>query len=303
MPPRFRTTATHKSTRGGNSNSTGNSSRCMTVRQCLFPVAVWLIGLYVGSLSTAHYYHSLALSSSSSSETASTTGGISISSSFLSETLASSRQQGQDGTGGPKDMNRLAASQEMVQKLQAQLEQYERERRAATGISATGTGTQSTVCARLFGQGYQHSHKKSMPIPTAMSLWTDWLEEIHAASQLKINDPKYAFSDFTAQLLQFVTPRLPQSVLSVPAFVGDDHDNSQWAAVGRVLEKAYARWHYVTTTTTTTTTDQQQQSSSPPPPPPIKMVILGGSVLVGRNCRKLVKDLGLQLRMPQRECT
>lgn len=283
-----------------NSNKKIASSRgTCNIRQCLITTGVWLIGIYVGGLSTAHYYH------------------------FPSDSL-SVLHDAHAGTVGAlptkSTSTALAAAQEMVQKLQAQLKlsQQQQQQQAAgsqEGAETTRTDTNTmalpTVCTRIFGQGGQPI------IPTAMSLWTDRLEAIHAASQLRVNDPKYAFSDFTAQLLQFVTPRLPQSVLTVPAFVGssssfqrhgedtDGKNASQWDAVGRVLEKTFARWQYVTALQ-----QQQQQQEHPtgddsqiPPPPPVQMVILGGSVLVGRNCRKLVTDLGLQLRMPQRECT
>jgi hypothetical protein len=278
-----------------------------------------LIGIYVGSLSTAHYFHT------------------SDSLSLLSSTSISSPDKDDPflppNTGGPSNNQHrqaLAAAQEMVQKLQGQLKAVQNQQQQHNQPQAAGShqGTESTampptVCSRIFettGQGQQQQQQHRLHIPTAMSLWTERLEAIHAASQLKLNDPKYVFSDFTAQLLQFVTPRLPQSVMTVPAFVGASgsgarsrghgdtgggdndgiDDSSQWEAVGRVLEKTFARWQYVTALQQQ---NQQPTADSQPPPPPVQMVILGGSVLVGRNCRKLVKDLGLQLRFPQRECT
>ena len=39
------------------------------------------------------------------------------------------------------------------------------------------------------------------------------------------------------------------------------------------------------------------------PPRPLKILIMGGSLLVGMNCRKLVGQLGLQLRLPVNDCS
>ncbi|EEC43678.1 predicted protein [Phaeodactylum tricornutum CCAP 1055/1] len=113
----------------------------------------------------------------------------------------------------------------------------------------------------------------------ASFLWNTRLKSIHAASQLKVNDPRYYFSDFTAQLLAIVAPRLSRSS-------GHDADG---VTVQYLLDRIQARYEYL--------------HAQGPIAEPVKIVVLGGSVLVGRNCRKLCKDLGLQLRMPQRECT
>jgi hypothetical protein len=198
--------------------------------------------------------------------------GSGSSSSKYDQDAASPLVLPETGTDVPPKQNHrlaLAAAQEMVQQLQAQLKvaqnQQQKGHQAAGAKEGTASTAKPTVCRRIFGNsGSQGQHTIPIQIPTAMSLWTDQLEAIHAASQLRLNDPKYAFSDFTAQLLQFVTPRLPQSVMTVPAFVGssssrgdsrdtdDDNDKedmndaSQWDAVGRVLEKTFAKWQYVT---------------------------------------------------------
>jgi hypothetical protein len=180
----------------------------------------------------------------------------------------------------------------------------------------TESTAKPTVCRRIFGnsgsQGNIRFQYNKYPPPCRYGP-TSW-EAIHAASQLRLNDPKFAFSDFTAQLLQFVTPRLPQSVIAVPAFVGsssnrgdsrdtdgiNDKNDMNDAAVGTLsacLEKTFAEWQYVTAM-------QQQQLKRNR----LRMQIrrkyhlrrrlssanghFGGSVLVGRNCRKLV-GLGL----------
>lgn len=121
------------------------------------------------------------------------------------------------------------------------------------------------------------------PVAPALDYWTRHASQIHAATQLTPYDTKFHFHDFTAQLLHIITPRLPHSILSVP------HD---WSTVQTILDKALARYEYL------------QNPASKPFAPPVKMVILGGSVLVGRNCRKLMKDLGIQdMLLPNRACT
>jgi hypothetical protein len=73
------------------------------------------------------------------------------------------------------------------------------------------------------------------------------------------------------------------------------------------LEKTFARWQYVTAMQQQ---QQQTQSTADADSSHTTSAAASGanghfavSVPVGRNCRKLVKDLGLQLRMPQRKCT
>lgn len=149
-------------------------------------------------------------------------------------------------------------------------------RRAQSKRKHSGSGSTS-VCGQLFpDQG---------GIPAALDTWTSSLTDIHVASQLLPNDPKYVFSGFTRQLLNMVTPRLPSAVTFLP--------NSQWETVERLLQKLVAHYEFATS----------RENDKGAPPDPIRLVILGGSVLVGRNCRRIVKDLGLQLRLPNRECT
>ena len=45
------------------------------------------------------------------------------------------------------------------------------------------------------------------PVPNAAALWTQYIPQIHKASQIP-NDHRYYFHDFTAQLLHLVSPRL-----------------------------------------------------------------------------------------------
>jgi lysophospholipase L1-like esterase len=45
-----------------------------------------------------------------------------------------------------------------------------------------------------------------------------------------------------------------------------------------------------------------QQRAAVPPPRPLKILIMGGSLLVGTNCGKTKSELGFQFAMPKREC-
>lgn len=115
---------------------------------------------------------------------------------------------------------------------------------------------------------------------SALSVWLDHVPAIHRASQLKKNDIRYVYSDFTAQLLEVVTPRLPRTILNLPL---------DWTVVDRILKKIDARYRYL--------------KEGGPAAPPVKIVVMGGSILIGRNCRKLNKDLNIQFPLPNRECT
>lgn len=126
-------------------------------------------------------------------------------------------------------------------------------------------------------------------MPSALELFFRYYKSIHEASQLSTKDTNYKFSDFTAELLYLITPRLPQSTMSLPR---------QWSIVRRILNTAEKRLDYL---------QHPRKYPKNNIPPPVKIVLLGGSVLVGRNCRKIVRDYGLTqdlgMQMPNRECT
>ena len=125
----------------------------------------------------------------------------------------------------------------------------------------------------------QHPICQSLGSQSTASFWMQHLPFIHKASQLP-NDRKYAFSDFTAQLLAAVSPRMHRSLGSLPRDL---------TLVQHLLDKAWARHRYL--------------KQNGPEAPPIRIVTLGGSVLVGRNCRKLMVDLKAGITLPQRDCS
>lgn len=179
----------------------------------------------------------------------------------------------------------LADAQQETKRLRSQIKEMEKQVRRSRYQSSTfeqplvdsnprAVPNPHWVCRQL-----STAVNATNAIPSASFLWNTRLKSIHAASQLKVNDPRYYFSDFTAQLLAIVAPRLSRSS-------GHDADG---VTVQYLLDRIQARYEYL--------------HAQGPIAEPVKIVVLGGSVLVGRNCRKLCKDLGLQLRMPQRECT
>lgn len=135
----------------------------------------------------------------------------------------------------------------------------------------------------------RHPVCQSLPYPTpsAMSLWNQNILSVLKATRLP-NDSKFQFHDFTTQLLQLVTPRLQQSVKTVP------HD---WRSVENALSVLWERYQYLKLS------KAERNKMSSPPPRPLKILVMGGSLLVGTNCRKLLTDLGLSFRLPKRDCT
>lgn len=129
-------------------------------------------------------------------------------------------------------------------------------------------------------------HALPQPTPTATAIWNDKLLKVLAASRVP-NDSKYKFHDFTTQLLQIVSPRLVRSVKTLP---------NDWRPVERALTIAWERYQYLQL-------PLDKRKAVARPPRPLKILIMGGSLLVGTNCRMLLTELGLQFRLPKRDCT
>ena len=133
-----------------------------------------------------------------------------------------------------------------------------------------------------------------IPIPTATALWHSYLSKILQATRLP-NDRKYQFHDFTAELLHIISPRLPRSIKSLP------HD---WSSLENALDVAWNRYQYLQLSPA----ERRQRyptdtTATTPPPRPLKILVMGGSLLVGTNCRKLLTEFGLGFRLPKRDCT
>lgn len=134
----------------------------------------------------------------------------------------------------------------------------------------------------------QHPLCQQLPYPTpsAMALWNYNILNILKATRLP-NDAHYKFHDFTTQLLQIITPRLQRSVKSIP---------HEWASLERVMTVVWDRYQYLQL-------PPQDRAKISVPPRPLKILVMGGSLIVGTNCRKLLTELGLSFRLPKRDCT
>jgi hypothetical protein len=127
----------------------------------------------------------------------------------------------------------------------------------------------------------------SHPVPTAMDLWNQHILKTLSASRF-IQDTKFQFHDFTTQLLQIISPRLPRSVKTTPF---------DWRPVENALTVAWERFQYLQL-------PKKQRDAIPisDKPRPLKILVMGGSLLVGTNCAKLKREMGFEFGMPRREC-
>jgi hypothetical protein len=101
--------------------------------------------------------------------------------------------------------------------------------------------------------------------PSAGSLWMHNLDRIHQASRLA-QDKDFSASDFTAQVLHVISPRLPLSVKS---------QTRERSVLDSIMKKAFARYQYL---------KQGDDGTASTPPPPVRIVVMGGSVTKGVNC-------------------
>lgn len=139
------------------------------------------------------------------------------------------------------------------------------------------------------------------PISSTLGVWNSRLGQIVEATRHEL-DKRWVLHDFTAQLLHLVSPdRLARSTMSLP------HD---WTPVQNALKVVYSRHVFETNRER----QEKQQSGGdgggtttppllPKPPRKLKILIMGGSLIVGVNCRRIVKDNNLGMMMPNRLCT
>jgi hypothetical protein len=123
------------------------------------------------------------------------------------------------------------------------------------------------------------------PTPSAMALWNQNILKILEATRLP-KDTRFSFHDFTAEALQIITPRLHRSVKSMP---------HEWASLERAMTIAWERYQFLQLS-------RANQAKVNNPPRPLKILVMGGSLLVGTNCRKLKTELDLNFGLPNREC-
>ena len=125
------------------------------------------------------------------------------------------------------------------------------------------------------------------PVPTAMDLWNQHMLKILSASRLP-RDVSFYYHDFTARMLQIFSPRLPRSVKTTPF---------DWKPVENALTVAWERFQYLKL-------PQREREEVPvqDKPRPLKILVMGGSLLVGTNCPRMNKEMNFQFGMPKKEC-
>ena len=74
-----------------------------------------------------------------------------------------------------------------------------------------------------------------VPTPSASGLWHHYIMNVLEATRLP-NDRKFKFHDFTAELLQIISPRLPRSVKTVP---------HEWKSLEYAMTIGWKRYQYL----------------------------------------------------------
>ena len=116
---------------------------------------------------------------------------------------------------------------------------------------------------------------------SARYTWIKHIQQIHSASRLE-DDIHFLRHDFTAKLLALATPRLDDSIRT---------STKDWQLVSRLLDKAYQRYRYLVRRQRQRSlqADDSQQNDhhaeNEVEPPPVRIMVLGGSVAVGIQCR------------------
>ena len=118
--------------------------------------------------------------------------------------------------------------------------------------------------------------KLSYPTPSALALWKQHIPQILKSSQLLQYDGYFHFHDYTAQLLQIITPRLPRSVKTI---------SQESKSIEKAMTVAWERFQYMKLS------NEERAKIKNPPPRPLKILVMGGSLLVGTNCRRIVRDV------------
>ncbi|CAB9523611.1 expressed unknown protein [Seminavis robusta] len=162
------------------------------------------------------------------------------------------------------------------------------------------------VCGKLQevavpGPAANSSSDTNFLIPSASFIWTQRLGEIHSATNLLPNDFQYLFHDFTAHLLQLVSSRLPRSVQTIPR---------SWESVQSIMDVAWKRFEYFQRHPEALVHEKahpagvaDDYSDKDNIPRPVQIIILGGSIMQGTNCRKMVNQLQMKdLFLPLRDC-
>lgn len=99
------------------------------------------------------------------------------------------------------------------------------QRQAVSSTAAISQSNPHPMCQSLLPN----------PAPSAMATWNQHVPQILDATRVP-NDRKWQFHDFTAQLLQIISPRLPRSVKTIPY---------DWRPVEQAMTVAWERYRYL----------------------------------------------------------
>jgi hypothetical protein len=136
----------------------------------------------------------------------------------------------------------------------------------ASKTRSIAEGLDHTFCRSLMMMAnQQHDSPLGGVSPSAMSIWGVFARQIHQASRLP-QDSGYVHQDLTAQLLQVVSPRLPNSVKTVVR-------GTEWELVDGVLHKASLRYDFLKSIQA-----GKASNSTLGTPPPVQILVMGGSV-------------------------
>ena len=173
-----------------------------------------------------------------------------------------------------------------VEILQSKLLKCEEGRRkAASADTAADTDTANTAEKKSVAAATVADNRSPYcafvpnPVPSTVGLWNSMLNTIIQASKHE-KDHRFKLHYFTAQLLHLVSPdRLARSTMALP------HD---WTPVQRVMKTLHDRYLFLT--------------QGAPQTRKLKILVMGGSLIVGANCRKVITDLNLGIKMPVKLC-
>jgi lysophospholipase L1-like esterase len=195
-----------------------------------------------------------------------------------------------------KNSMEIQELKQQVESLTSQLHTCQRSQKRRRGEAKYESSSSSTSSTKTSASISSYCALLPQPIPSTIGFWNSYLDSIVEASQHSL-DKRWTLHDFTAELLHLLSPdRLARSSMSLP------HD---WTPVQRALQVLHQRHVYLTqlSSSTETTENTYSNQTNPQEARKLKILVLGGSLIVGVNCRKIVADNNLNMLMPNRLCT
>lgn len=189
-------------------------------------------------------------------------------------------QQLQEGLKAKQQIEELVADLEMTKRLLA----HEKNQSSACSSNVASDAlhkhedeapiaVSSSSQSQSQSRHLHHSVCDYLSTRSSMGLWTQNLERIHKAGQLR-QDKRNQEHNLIATILHLISPRLPMSTKSIPR---------DWKPVQALIAKANAWYHY-STSNSNSTSNSTSNSSATAPPDPIRILVMGGSVTMGINC-------------------